>query len=469
MNSLKLFSKKVLAFIEKSRNMKEGNPYKLLFVFMLPLLIGNIFQQLYNLVDSYVVARYLPPSALSAVGSAYSVLYLLLAVFIGLGLAAMIMVAQLAGKQDDKALSSLLQTCYSSVLIISFVLSVFGFVFARPLLELLQLTDQPDALEQAVIYLRIIFVGLIAQLGFNINAGFLQGLGDAFSSLLFLIIASILNVSLDLFFVLQLHWGVAGVAYATILAQFISWILGIFYIRYKYPQLKFKVLKIQIDMEVIKEILKLGFPISMQQIAYGLSHLFLLAFVNRNGIFFAAGFNLASKVESITFLPLMSMGTAITTFTAQNMLSSPKRQAEGRRAGLISMFLLSIFFALVGYLGREFFLSSFTSNKEIIEEGAYVLKRVMPFYLFFGLFTALNGIFQGTGNTLFPMLNTLITQFVLRIIFVLVLFYFWSPKSIYYAYATSWLLGAALASIFYFTGLWKSYIRVVDLEDKPLP
>lgn len=452
--------------VEKSRNMREGNPYKLLFIFMIPLLIGNVFQQLYNLVDSYVVGQYLPPSALSAVGSAYSVLYLLLAVFIGFGLAAMIMVAQFAGKKDEQALSSLLQTSYSIVLIISVVLSVLGVIFTRPLLELLQLDSQPEALEQAVIYLRIIFIGLIAQLGFNVNAGFLQGLGDSFSSLIFLVIASILNIGLDFFFVLNLHLGVAGVAYATVLAQLISWVLGVFYLKYKFPHLKFQLFKIKVDFSIIKEILKLGFPISVQQIAYGLSHLFLLAFVNKNGTIFAAGFNLASKIESITFLPLMSMGTAITTFTAQNMTSSYKRQAYGRRAGLISMFCLSVFFALLGYVGREYFLSSFTSDSSIIEQGAYVLQRVMPFYLFFGLFTALNGIFQGTGNTVFPMMNTLLTQFLLRIIFVVFLFYFWAPTTIYYAYASSWVLGAIFSSVFYFSGQWKAYIREVELENQ---
>lgn len=450
--------------IEKAQNMKEGNPYKLLFVFMVPLFIGNIFQQLYNVVDSIVVGHYLDASALSAVGSAFSVIFLLLSVFIGFGLAAMIMVAQLAGKKDEAGLARLLQTIYSFVFVISIPLALAGVIFARPLLLLLQLTDQPAVLEQAVLYLRIIFVGLVAQLGFNVNAGFLQGLGDSLSSLWFLILACILNILLDVAFVLGLGMGVEGVAYATVLAQLLAWTLGVLYLKRKYPFLKLRLTKFVFDFSLLKEIVHLGFPISLQQLCYSLSNLVLIAFVNQNGTLFAAGFNLSTKVETFAFLPLMSMATAITTFTGQNMLSSPQRQREGRKASMISMLCMAIFWATLVYLGRVSFLKLFTSQDAIIEQGAKMLQAVMPFYVFLGIMSAYNAIFQGTGNTFVPMWNTILTQLFARTLFVFVLFYAVSKTAIYYSYATSWILGSIFCLYFYYSGRWKNYIRLVEIE-----
>lgn len=209
-------------------DMTQGSPARLILFFALPLLVGNMFQQLYNMVDSIVVGRFVGSTALAAVGTAFPVVFLLSSMFMGLGIGAMVMVSQFYGAGDAERLKATIDTIYTALIVGIVPLSIVGILVSRPIIALLAVPA--DTADQCWIYMVIVLGGLIGSLGYNANSGILQGLGDSKTPLLFLVIACIINIVLDLLFVVVFHWGVAGVAIATIIAQAFSWIFGIFYI-----------------------------------------------------------------------------------------------------------------------------------------------------------------------------------------------------------------------------------------------
>jgi len=250
------------------KNMTEGSPLKLIFAFAVPMLIGNIFQQLYNMVDSIVVGNYVGKIALAAVGTGFPIIFMMSSMFIGIALGATILISQYYGAGDINNVKKTSQTIYTAMMVGSIPLSIIGILLSGPLLHL---TNVPvDTFPMAKLYMIIVFAGLIGSLGFNVNSGILQGLGDSKSSLLFLAVACVINIVLDLVFVLLFHMGVSGVAYATIIAQFFSWIFGIIYMRQKYYFLDISIFKFKFDKVIFKKILKLGIPSGLQQALFSI-------------------------------------------------------------------------------------------------------------------------------------------------------------------------------------------------------
>ena len=217
-------------------DMTVGSPLRLIFFFSLPLLAGNLFQQLYNMVDSMVVGRYVGDQALAAVGTGFPIFFMLSSLFMGIGTGATIIIAQYYGAGDMDGVRTTVDTIYTAMVVGSIPLTIAGVVLSGPILKLIQVPD--DTYPQALLYLIIIFAGVMGTIGYNINAGILQGLGDSKTPLIFLSIACVINIVLDLVFVLVFQMGVAGVACATIIAQFFSWFYGIWYINRKYPEIK---------------------------------------------------------------------------------------------------------------------------------------------------------------------------------------------------------------------------------------
>jgi len=231
--------------------MTEGNPLRLILAFAFPMFIGNIFQQLYNMVDSIVVGNYVGKVALAAVGTGFPVIFLMSSMFIGLGMGATILISQYIGAEDYDNVRKTSQTIYTAMLLSSIPISVIGLIFCEPILLLMN--TPLDVLPMAKQYMLIIFAGTIGSVGYNINAGILQGFGDSKSSLLFLVIATVINIVLDLLFVVVFGWDVPGVAAATVIAQIFSWIFGIIYMKKKYDILKFQISKFYFDKGIFKK------------------------------------------------------------------------------------------------------------------------------------------------------------------------------------------------------------------------
>ena len=252
-----------------SIDMTSGSPYRLILSFTMPLLLGNIFQQLYNMVDSVVVGNVIGDKALAAVGTGFPIIFMLSSLFMGIGTGATIMISQFYGARDLERVNQTVNTIYTALIIGIIPLSLIGIFLSEPLLHMMKVPDD-GTLEMAKTYMVIIFIGVIGNLGFNINAGILQGFGDSRTSLLFLMIATVINIVLDLVLTITVPMGVAGVALATIIAQIVSWLFGVFYINRHYDFIKIRPHKFYFQKELFFQAMRLGIPSGIQQALFSI-------------------------------------------------------------------------------------------------------------------------------------------------------------------------------------------------------
>ena len=298
--------------------MTSGSPYRLILSFTMPLLLGNIFQQLYNMVDSVVVGNVIGDKALAAVGTGFPIIFMLSSLFMGIGTGATIMISQFYGARDLERVNQTVNTIYTALIIGIIPLSLIGIFLSEPLLHMMKVPDD-GTLEMAKTYMIIIFIGVIGNLGFNINAGILQGFGDSRTSLLFLMIATVINIVLDLVLTITIPMGVAGVALATIIAQIVSWLFGVFYINRHYDFISIRPHKFYFQKELFFQAMRLGIPSGIQQALFSIGIMFMQSLVNSYGSSFMAGFNGANKIDTFAFLPVQSLSNALTTYTGQNI------------------------------------------------------------------------------------------------------------------------------------------------------
>lgn len=438
----------------RSTDMTKGSPARLILLFALPLLAGNLFQQLYNMVDSIVVGRFVGSTALAAVGTAFPVVFLMLSLFMGLGMGATVMVSQFYGANDAVRLKATIDTVYTSIMVGAVPLSVLGIAVSRPVMALLSVPA--DTARQCWLYMVIIMGGMIGSLGYNANAGILQGLGDSKTSLLFLVIACLLNILLDLLFVIVFGWGVAGVAIATVLAQLFSWVFGTFYINKKYPALSIRPFCFRFDRALFGQVLRLGLPAGVQQALFSFGVIAMQRLINSYGSDFMAGFNGANKVDAFVFMPIQSFTTAATTFVGQNIGAGRRDRVQ---AGSRATLLMSVGFSLLAAavllpLGR-LCMHLFSPEPAVIESGYAYLVRILPFYWMIALMFAANGIMRGAGEMMIPTIATLAGLWLARLPAAYLLARFFGPENIHFCYAIGWVLGLAICVPYYFTGRWR--------------
>jgi len=434
--------------------MAEGSPSKIILTFAFPMLIGNILQQLYNMVDSIVVGNYVGKLALAAVGTGFPIIFMLSAMFIGLGLGATVLISQYVGAGDIPNVQKTAQTIYTAMILGSIPISVIGIVLSRPILLLIN--TPPDALPMAETYMKIIFLGMVGSFGYNVNAGILQGFGDSKSSLLFLAIATLINIVLDLLFVLVFHWDVAGVAIATIVAQAFSWIFGIFYMQKKYEVLNFPIFKFRFDKEIFKKIVKIGLPTGIQQTLFSIGIMSMQSLVNSYGSDFIAGFSAANKIDTFAFMPIQSFSNAITTFTGQNIgAKRMDRVHQGMKSGMIMSIILCIVCLLIIPFG-PYLLGLFNSDPAVIESGMIYLYNVMPFYPILAVMFMINGVIRGAGETVIPMVGTIVSLWMGRIPSAYYIADKFGKKYIFISYAIGWILAVIISGAYYASGKWKT-------------
>jgi putative MATE family efflux protein len=437
-------------------DMTMGSPYQLIFIFSIPLLIGNIFQQLYNMVDSIVVGNFVGTKALAAVGTGFPIIFMMSSLFMGVGIGATIMISQYYGAKDIENIENTINTIYTAMMIGSIPLTIIGIVCSEPLLLLMKVPND-GTLELAKIYMVVIFAGIIGNLGFNINAGILQGLGDSRTSLLFLLIATIINIVLDLLFAIVFGWGVFGVAFATIIAQLCSWIFGIFFINKHYSFIHIQVFKFKFNGALFKQAMKLGIPSGLQQALFSIGIMVMQALVNSYGSDFMAGFNGANKIDTFAFMPIQSFATAMTTYVGQNVGASQlDRVKSGTKAGLVLSVGSSIIISAVIYPLSGLFMRMFNQDPDVISSGVAYLHGVLPFYVLLALLFVLNSVLRGAGEMIIPMISTFVSLWLARVPVAYLLAYFWGKESIYYSYAVGWLIGLIISYLYYKKGKWKT-------------
>lgn len=434
-------------------SMTQGNPFKLILMFAIPMLIGNVFQQLYNMVDSIVVGNYVGKIALAAVGTGFPVIFLMASLFIGIGIGATILISQYIGAGDAENVRKTSQTIYTAMILGSIPISIIGMIFSE---RILLLINTPlDVLPMAKQYMMIIFAGMIGSFGFNINAGILQGFGDSKSSLLFLAIATIINIILDLLFVVVFHWDVPGVAVATIIAQSFSWIFGIIYIKKKYEILNFPILKFYFDKDIFKKILKLGLPTGIQQALFSVGIMSLQSLVNSYGPDFMAGFNAANKIDTFAFMPIQSFANAVTTFTGQNIGAGKlDRVHKGTVAAMVMSCSVCILALIIVPLG-PYILKLFNSDPAVIDAGMLYLSAVMPLFILLSIVFTLNAVMRGAGESIIPMIGSLASIWAGRIPAAYYIAANIGKEYLFYSYGVGWLLWLLISGPYYLSGKWK--------------
>ena len=404
-----------------SIDMTSGSPYRLILSFTMPLLLGNIFQQLYNMVDSVVVGNVIGDKALAAVGTGFPIIFMLSSLFMGIGTGATIMISQFYGARDLERVNQTVNTIYTALII------------------------------------GIIPLSLIGILGFNINAGILQGFGDSRTSLLFLMIATVINIVLDLVLTITVPMGVAGVALATIIAQIVSWLFGVFYINRHYDFIKIRPHKFYFQKELFFQAMRLGIPSGIQQALFSIGIMFMQSLVNSYGSSFMAGFNGANKIDTFAFLPVQSLSNALTTYTGQNIgAGNQHRVKEGLKASLIMSIGCCIVVGILLYPTSAFMMRMFSQNAEVIDAGVAYLHGVLPFYFLLAITFMYNSVLRGAGDMVIPMISSFVSLWLARLPAAYLIAHFFEKEDIYYSYAVGWALGVLISGIYYMTGKWKN-------------
>lgn len=441
------------------QDMTLGTPWKKILYFSVPLLIGNIAQQMYNTVDSIVVGQYVGDNALKAIGSSAPVLHLLIVFFTMIGTGSSIMVSQYYGARDRVNLSKSIHTAMVWTAIISTALLILGLFITDPLLKL---TKTPESyIGWSKDYLAIYFWGIHGLAFYNILAGILRGLGDSISSLVFVLIATILNIVLDLYFVRELGLGVAGVAIATVISQYISAVLTLLRLK-RYQDFDFSFKTAKPDWQTSKDLFRLGIPSGIMQSMFAVSMLFVQSLTNQINI--ADISTMVIRVDGFAMLPNFTFGIAMATFAGQNVGAGKiHRLKQGVRQGLAVALVTTI--TLTGLLivfGKNI-MSLFTKTEANIELAYSMMLVLTAGYIAFAITQVLSGVMRGAGDTLTPMWITIFNNIVFRIPMAYLIAYLtksaeWphgQPISTFGSLVLTWFMGTLLISIFFKRGRWK--------------
>ena len=439
------------------KDFTKGNATKQILLFSLPMLIGNVFQQLYSMADAVIVGRLVGGDALAAVGASASLLAFFLAMLIGLTTGASVVISQLFGAGQEERLKRTVSTSILFLAGLGLILSALGVAFAAPLMRLMN-TPQ-EVFGDAVWYFSICMGGCIFQMIYNVYSAYLRALGDAKTPLVFLILASLLNIGLDILFVGPLNMKVAGAALATVLAQGLSGLACYLYARKKVPLLH--ITKWVFDKQLFKLILRYSIPAAVQFSLTSLASLTIVRLVNGFGSSAVAGYTAAIKIDQFATMPLSNISLAISTFAGQNMGAGQEQRAkQGLKSGLIAMVGVGIVLSLVIFafgntLVRLFVDSADASFNEIVRIGHEYLSIMAYIYTLFAIFFAFNGFFRGVGDATIVMVLTIVSL-TLRAVsaHLLVAYANMGPEAVAWSIMVGWALCGAIAFFYYKKRLW---------------
>lgn len=400
-------------------SMTQGNTAKLLLSFTLPMLIGNVFQQLYNMVDSIVVGRYVGANALAAVGATGSLNYMFFALSLGIAVGIGVVVSQNFGADRMGMVEKSIINGMYLLLAGSALMSIIGVVTARWVLILL---DTPDAiLDDAVIYMRVTCGGILATAAYNGVSSILRALGDSKTPLYFMLVSCFINIGLDLLFVIVFGWSVFGVGLATIIAQFVAAVGSFAYAIYKIPCFRIKKQNRSIRMDIISKCFTIGLPIALQNALIAFSCIFLQKVVNGFGESVVAANTALSRIEQLVQQPYSSLGTAITTYTGQNVGAGKlDRVKKGFKVGMCSVFVFSLIMLIPCQLLSKPIVGIFVTDAEVISIGATGLRITSCFYFLLGMIYVTRAILNGAGDAVYSMING-IMEVTGRVCFAIIL------------------------------------------------
>ena len=444
-------------------DMTVGKPWKSIVMFTIPMLIGNIAQQLYSTVDSIVVGNYVGDNALAAVGSVMPILNMLLVLFVGISAGASIMVSQYLGAKDRESLSYTVGNCITATIIASIALMAVALPVLRPLLKLLN--TPASILDWCVDYLSISIIGIVGMAYYNILSGILRGLGDSFSALVYLLIATVINIVLDIYFVAALKMEVAGVALATIIAQFVSAALCMLKLSKMRDFFDFGLKYMKPKAVYIKTIVRLGIPSGLTQAIFSSAMLVVQSLTNQFGEMFIAANVIVMRVDGFAMMPNFSFGMALTTYSGQNVGANLyDRVTKGAKQGtLISVCCSALITGVILIFGK-YLMALFTNTKELVNMSTNLMRILAVGYIAMAVTQSLSGIMRGAGDTTTPMWISLITSVAVRVPLAYGISYLTRTSSlpngikecIQISLLCTWIIGAVLTFVFYRMGKWKT-------------
>ena len=446
-------------------DMTQGTPWKSILAFSIPMLIGNIAQQLYSTVDSIVVGQYVGDNALAAVGSSMPILNMLLVLFIGISAGATVMVSQYFGARQGQDLSGTIGTCIT----LTALCSLFLMLVTPPLIEpLLEMLNTPDTIKSdCAAYLTISMYGIAGVAYYNILGGILRGLGDAIYPLVFLIVATIVNIVLDVLFVTQFKLGVAGVAYATIIAQAISSVLCLIRLANMKDLFHLSLGNLKMKKIYVSKIVKLGLPSGLTQAIMSSAMIIVQSLTNSFGELFIAANIIIMRVDGFAMMPNFSFGTALTTYAGQNVGAQKyNRVTQGAKQGtLIAVICSTIITAAILIFGK-YLMAIFTKTPELVDMSNYLMRYLAIGYIAMAVTQSLSGIMRGAGDTMTPMWISLITTVGIRIPLAYGISFLTRTEALPYgikeciqiSLVSTWVIGAILTAVFYAKGKWKKSI-----------
>ncbi|MFH0757417.1 MAG: MATE family efflux transporter [Bacteroidota bacterium] len=460
------------------KDLTQGSEGRGIFKFAAPMLLGHMFQQLYTFVDQIIVGRFLGKEALASVGASFPILFTLIALIIGIATGGTIVISQFFGAKNFPKVKRAIDTIFIVMAISSVIMTGVGIVFSEELFRLIRLPE--ELMEPANAYFTIYVAGLVVFFGYNSVAAVLRGLGDSITPLYFLMIATVINIGLDLLFIVKLGWGIEGAAVATVIAQGIAFIVAVFYLNSNHELIKFNLREFAFDREIFRQSLRIGLPSGLQQTFVALGMLALLGIVNGFGTDVVAAYTAAGRLDSLAIIPSMVFSTALSTFVGQNIGAGKlDRVKQGLKRTMLMASVVSLGITLLVIVFKFPLMRLFTTDQTVIDLGGTYLTVVTSFYLLFTGMFVYTGVMRGAGDTIIPMFITLISLWLIRIpaaMFLsqesMVLFGLTirgaglGPSGIWWSIPAGWGFGLIFSFLYYRTGRWKTK-TVVKINVEP--
>lgn len=443
-------------------DLTEGKVWKVIVRFALPLLVGNLLQQFYNITDSIIVGQFLGKEALAAVSASFFIYYFIISLVIGVGSGTTVVISQLFGAQQYQKVQLAFSSFFIFMLVGGIILSIAGIIFAEPVFRL---TNTPEeVIPQAVAYFRIYIGGTFLFVTFNSIISILRGVGESVRPMLFILITTVLNIAFDLLFILVFKWGIEGAARATVVSQGIGMCIALAYVNNTHPLLSIKKQDMLFDWKLFKESLKIGLPTSVQQCAIALGLIALLGIVNSFGTNTLTAYGAAGKIDTIITQAILTLSGALAAFCGQNIgagrLDRVKKGVQFTMYTNVALGLLT--FAAVYLFGNEM-MRIFTKDIDVVAIGKEYLLIIGGFFIVHGALNVYNGALRGAGDTLFPMITSLVCLWLIRIPLAYYLSSWLGRNGIWWAIGISITIGLIVTFVYYKMGFWKRRRRIYEL------
>jgi putative MATE family efflux protein len=431
------------------------------------MLVGNLFQQLYTFVDQIIVGQFLGKEALASVGASFPIIFTLVALIIGITNGGTIVVSQYFGAKDFTRVKRTIDTIFIAMAIFAVIMTVVGVTFSEEIFRLIKLPE--ELMKPANTYFSIYTAGLVVFFGYNTVAAVLRGMGDSVTPLYFLILATILNIGLDLLFIVKLGMGVEGAALATVIAESGAFIAAVFYLNRNHPVIKFNFREFTFDWEIFRQSLRIGLPSGLQQTFVALGMMALMGIVNGFGTDVVAAYTAAGRLDSLAIIPSMVFSQALSTFVGQNIGAGKiHRVKKGLSRTILMASGVAIAITVLIITFKVELMGLFTKDPVVIGLGSEYLTVVTSFYLLFTGMFVYGGVMRGAGDTIIPMFLTLFSLWIIRIPAAVFLsqdtveIFGLSIRGaglgatgIWWSIPSGWGAGMILSIVYYRTGRWK--------------